>query len=184
MHYRIETIVNKKLSPTYTKTLQTIRKVSILYDKKQDGLSRYLVLTTQYKFSNQENSTQAILKKIAYLFDRLELGADENRRICRVFNRSELKMRWQRLELEILKNNEGYALKSYCAKITELLSKEDQLIEFLHQNDMLGMFFNGNHTETMGGQFYYNEKQILEEGYLEIKAEHHHTKYSILWLGF
>lgn len=184
MRYRIETIVQEKLNETNYKTSHYIREVSILCGKKQQGLYKYSVHTLKFHFPKKANTLQYILKKIAYLFDELELGVDDDRKICKVYNLSTLKSQWQFICLELLEENRGYAIEDYCTQISNLLSKEDKLIDFLHQKEMLGMFFNIHNGVVQEGQFYYDDNQVLEEGFSELKKDNYYIKYSILWFGF
>lgn len=172
--YYIETILQKKSS---------IRKISrvvqtFCYGKKGNNYL-YQVLVLDLDFLDIENSLDNITKTIALLFDELELEITPQNKITKVINLSFIKRRWESTKMEILAENEGYELLSYCESISQMLEKEEEIIAFLHQNKMLGMIFNGYTVSNANFSFdnFGNSQGILEE-----ITDNEHIKYALLCL--
>lgn len=172
--YHLESIFQKKSSVNVvSKTIQTF-----CYGKKGKNFL-YQVLILDLYFSDKENSLNNLIKKIALVFDELELEITLKNRIAKVINISSIKKRWTTVKMEILAENQGYELISYCESISEMLEKEEEIITFLHQNKMLGMIFNGKTASNSNFTFdnFGNPQGILEE-----ITDNEHIKYTLLCL--
>lgn len=172
--YHLESIFQKKSSVNVvSKTIQTF-----CYGKKGE-IFLYQVLILDLYFSDKENSLNNLIKKIALVFDELELEITLKNRIAKVINISSIKKRWEIAKMEILAENQGYELISYCDSISEMLENEEDFIAFLHQNKMLGMIFNG--YKASNSNFTFINFELLD-GILEEKINDEHITHTLLCL--
>lgn len=173
--YLLETTLQRKFSTTkISRVVQTF-----CFGKKGDNfLCQVLVL--EIKFSEEENAINQLLKKIALLFDELELKVSKNNQILKVLNISSIQKRWVELQIDILSRSQGYELDNYCKNISDVLKDEEKLIKFLNQYNMLGMLFN---CKTKSDNFFTFDESKLLEGGVEIEESTSEIKYSILWIG-
>ncbi|MFJ1492206.1 hypothetical protein [Capnocytophaga canis] len=173
--YLLETTLQRKFSTTkISRVVQTF-----CFGKKGDNfLCQVLVL--EIKFSEEENAINQLLKKIALLFDELELEVSKNNQILKVLNISSIQKRWVELQIDILSRSQGYELDNYCKNISDVLKDEEKLIKFLNQYNMLGMLFNG---KTKSDNFFTFDESKLLEGGVEIEEGTSEIEYSILWIG-
>lgn len=171
----------KYLLETRIRENRTSRTIKTFCYGKKDENSLHQILTLDVEFSEEVNTVNQILKKIAFLFDELELEVSKNNQILKVLNISSIQKRWIELQIEILSKNQGYELEQYCKNISDVLKDEERLIKFLSQYNMLGMLFNGR---TKSDDFFKFEDSQLLEGFLEIKENNHTTTFhSIQYLG-
>lgn len=172
--YHLETIFRKKTFVNKTtRTIQVFR-----YGKKGENFL-YQVLVLDLDFSDKENSMNNLIKKIALVFDELELEITLKNRIARVLNISSIKKRWEVAKMDILAENQGYELFIYCDSISEMLENEEDFIAFLHQNKMLGMIFNGNTASNSNFTF---DNSGFSEGLLEEVTDNEFVKHTLLCL--
>ena len=120
-----------------------------------------------------------LLKKIALVFDELELEITPKNTIEKVINLSFIRKRWIEVRSEILLKNQGDELVNYCNSISKTLENENALISFLQENRMLGMIFNG-YTES-NSNFTFTDLGLLD-GTLEEKTDNENIKYTLLCL--
>ncbi len=172
--YHLESIFQKKSSVNVvSKTIQTF-----CYGKKGEHFL-YQVLILDLDFSDKENSLNDLFTKIALVFDELELEITPKNRIAKVINISSVKKRWTAVKMEILSENQGYELISYCDSISEMLENEEEIIAFLHQNKMLGMIFN---EYTASNSNFTIDNFGNSQGILEEITDSEHIKYRLLCL--
>lgn len=153
--YLLETTLQPKFSTT-----KISRVVQTFCYGKREGNFLYQVLVLEIKFSQEENAINQLLKKIALLFDELELEVSKNNQILKVLNISSIQKRWVELQIDILSRSQGYELDNYCKNISDVLKDEEKLIKFLNQYNMLGMLFNG---KTKSDNFFtFDESKLLE----------------------
>lgn len=120
------------------------RKVEIIYLGKKDDFRLYQILTTKIILtSNKAFPNKALLIKIGYVFDYLEVGVNDKGCIQRVFNIDGLKLRMQETKkhLEIDHGGEGFV--QLINEIIELLLDEKKIVRFLQSYKMFGLYFNG-----------------------------------------
>ena len=167
--YRFETIVSEEIMPNYITEKKYTRTVEIFFLKKQKELYHYQILCTKFDFSDQDTATGFFLKKISYLFDELDLYADEENNIVKINNISSLRLRWQGLKVKLLETNKGDVVENYFRSVSSVFGNEESLIAFLHNYNMFGLYFNGQL-----GQYPDDGKKIrvITEG----KIEHLHKE--------
>lgn len=172
--YYLENIFQRKYSVNkISRTIQTF-----CYGKKDDNFL-YQVLVLDLDFSDKENSMNVLLKKIALVFDELELEITPKNTIEKVINLSFIRKRWIEVRNEILLKNQGDELVNYCNSISKTLENENALISFLQEKRMLGMIFNG-YTES-NSNFTFTDLGLLD-GTLEEKTDNENIKYTLLCL--
>ncbi|MCY0971103.1 hypothetical protein [Chryseobacterium wangxinyae] len=141
--YRFESIVSEEFMPNYFTEKKYTRIVEIFYLKKHKELYHYQILCTKFDFSNQDTAVGFFLKKIGYLFDELDVYADEENNIIKINNISSLRLRWQELKVKLLETNKGDEVENYFRNISSVLDNEKNLISFLQSYNMFGLYFNG-----------------------------------------
>lgn len=141
--YKFESIVSEEIMPSYIKEKKYTRTVEIFFLKKQKELYQYQILCTKFDFSDQDTAIGFFLKKISYLFDELDVYADEENNIVKINNISSLRLRWQELKARMWETYKGDAVENYFRSISAVLDNEESLISFLQSDNMFGLYFNG-----------------------------------------
>lgn len=173
--YYLETQIQKGASVTkFSRIIKIFR-----YGKKHKN-NLYQVLTLDFKLYQEENSNDQLLKKIAFLFDELELEISDQNRIEKVINLPLIKERWALLKHEILIENQGNTIYQYSDFISQMLEDETKVISFLNQLKMLGMIFNG-YTQT--NAFFTFADGFLLEGHQQQNDNSHNIQYHLMNLG-
>lgn len=141
--YRLETITIRNAGKSYQKEKRYVRKIEVyeLGFLKENQV--FQILTRDYSFSNEDNSEGKLIKQISYLFDDIELLVDHDGNLLEVLNKDNLQTRWKYIKLKLSKQHKGSVIENYFRQLTELLEKEQELIDFLQEYHMLGLFFNG-----------------------------------------
>lgn len=149
--YRFESIVRNKISAAYFQETKYIRVIEIWFLRKIKEYFHYQLLTTDFNFSDEDQSNTIFIKKISYLFDEVEILADEEGNIIKVENLQTLRNRWREMMLTLSLDHKGYEIENYFGGISNILENEERLIRFFHEKNMFGMFFNGqlgNYSEA------------------------------------
>ena len=141
--YRFESIISEEIMPNYSVEKKYTRFVEIYFLKKYKELYRYQILCTKFDFSDQDTATGFFIKKISYLFDELDIYADEENNIVKVNNISNLRLKWQDLKVKMWETNKGDEVENYFRSISSVLDNEENLIAFLQSYNMFGLYFNG-----------------------------------------
>lgn len=141
--YRFESIVSEEIMPNYISEMKYTRIAEIFFLKKQKELYQYQILCTKFDFSDQDTAIGFFLKKISYLFDELDVYADEENNIVKINNISNLRLRWQDLKTNLWETNKGDVVENYFRSISTVLGNEQKLISFLQSYNMFGLYFNG-----------------------------------------
>ena len=90
--YRFESNVSEEIASNYYTEKRYVRTVEIYFLRKHKELYQYQILCTKFDFSDQDTASGFLLKKISYLFDELDIYADEENNIVKVNNISNLKL--------------------------------------------------------------------------------------------
>ena len=141
--YRFESIISEEIMPNYSVEKKYTRFVEIYFLKKYKERYRYQILCTKFDFSDQDTATGFFIKKISYLFDELDIYADEENNIVKVNNISNLRLKWQDLKVKMWETNKGDEVENYFRSISSVLDNEENLIAFLQSYNMFGLYFNG-----------------------------------------
>ena len=141
--YRFESIISEEIMPNYSVEKKYTRFVAIYFLKKYKERYRYQILCTKFDFSDQDTATGFFIKKISYLFDELDIYADEENNIVKVNNISNLRLKWQDLKVKMWETNKGDEVENYFRSISSVLDNEENLIAFLQSYNMFGLYFNG-----------------------------------------
>jgi hypothetical protein len=141
--YVFESNVSEEISPNYFTQKKYIRDVEIHFLKKHKELYQYQILCTKFDFSDQDTASGFLLKKISYLFDELDVYADEENNIVKLNNLLSIKLRWKELKVKLWETNKGDAVENYFRSISSVLDNEENLIAFLQSYNMFGLYFNG-----------------------------------------
>ena len=167
--YRFESIISEEIMPNYSVEKKYTRFVEIYFLKKYKERYRYQILCTKFDFSDQDTATGFFIKKISYLFDEIDIYADEENNIVKVNNISNLRLKWQDLKVKMWETNKGDEVENYFRSISSVLDNEENLIAFLQNYNMFGLYFNGQ-----SGQYQDDGKKIrvITEG----KIEHLHKE--------
>ena len=119
------------------------RDVNVYLLDVTDITNTYLLYCIKYGFDDPE--FQPFLKKIAYLFDEIIVIVNNNGKIISIDkkNISEIEKRWEVTRKKILEGNSGKVLLDYLQTIDKTIKNNDLLYEFLQNDNMYGMLFNG-----------------------------------------
>ena len=185
--YLVRSVVTKDYNTPHAQEDTYKRLIEVWDLGRKADLAYYQVMTIKYLFS-EENTLNTLLRKIASIFNYLELGINEKNRIAEVFNLSAIKIKWKKIQLSITANHKGYEIENYCASITNLLEDGQSFIAFLNQNNMLGLLFNGHPKEKdkvirKGEDLLEYRNSILIESIVNEINNNTNLKYSLLWLG-
>lgn len=145
--YRLESVIIENPNTSYSREKNFVRIVEIYYLGRKELLHYYQILTTNFSFSNDDNAMGKFLKKISYLFDEVELLADDENNIVKILNLLEIKKRWFTIAEILSKDHKGEAIENYFSTISTMLENEESLISFLNEYKMFGLFFNGQYGE-------------------------------------
>ncbi len=145
--YRLESVIIENPNTSYSRQKNFVRNVEIYYLGRKELLHYYQILTTNFSFSNEDNAMGQLLKKISYLFDEVELLADDENNIVKILNLLEIKKRWFTITDILSKNHKGNAIENYFYTISTMLENEESFISFLNEYKMFGLFFNGQYGE-------------------------------------
>lgn len=169
--YVFESNVSEEISPNYFTQKKYIRDVEIHFLKKHKELYHYHILCTKFDFSDQDTAIGFFLKKISYLFDEIDLYADEENNIVKLNNFITLKLRWKELQMKLWETNKGSEVENYFRQISNLFEDEGKVIKFLTGYNMFGLYFNGQ-----TGQYSEDGKKTRKIS--EEKMEYLHKKNS------
>lgn len=169
--YVFESNVSEEISPNYFTQKKYIRDVEIHFLKKHKELYHYHILCTKFDFSDQDTAIGFFLKKISYLFDEIDLYADEENNIVKLNNLHSIKLRWKELQVKLWETNKGIEVENYFRQISNLFEDEGKVIKFLTGYNMFGLYFNGQ-----TGQYSEDGKKTRKIS--EEKMEYLHKKNS------
>lgn len=161
--YRLETIVTEQKNPAYNIKKSYARQVEVYCLGKVKEEYRFQLLVVEFDFSDDEDAMGKFLKKISYLFDEIECRVDEEGNITAVDNLLFLRLRWAKIQSELVKDHKGEIVDQYFSQISSLLADEVKLIDFLGSYKMFGLLFNG-----LLQSFETKRKRESAEGFTEI----------------
>lgn len=120
------------------------RKTEIVYLGRKDGFRFFQLLTTKIILtSDKAFPNKALLTKLGYVFDYLEVGVNDKGCIKRIFNFDSLKLRLQEIRNHLEKDHGGEGFVAIMNEIIELLQDEKKTVLFLQSFKMFGLYFNG-----------------------------------------
>lgn len=175
--YRLETIVTEQKDLFYLTEKKYVRNVEVYYLGKIYKNHHFQVLVVEFDFSDDDNAEGILIKEISYLFDELEIFADEEGSIFNIGNLDSLKRRWIIISSKLSLSHKGETIDNYFAQISRLLENEQELIDFLSGYQMFGLLFNG-----LLNSFQNKTSRVSSEGFTEIlkvKSESDKTMISI-----
>lgn len=136
--YRFSTTIqdeNKSFHKCYTREVL----VSQLQFRKKT--TKFQFLCKKYTF--QDSQSTAFIRKIAYVFDVLQLVINREGRIVNVENVKQLQRKWERLKAVLKKNHGGPDFENYLQHIDFTIYDNEKLFDFLESDKMYGVFFKG-----------------------------------------
>ncbi|WP_306349962.1 hypothetical protein [Flavobacterium sp. '19STA2R22 D10 B1'] len=147
--YRFETIVKENIGLQNESTRNYIRDVEIIFIANVGSLLRYQVLcmNTLFKTENITIPSEFMLRRISYIFDEISISVNREGRIVELHNLKEIRKRWIITETELRKDNKGTAIENYFKSIDKLLKNETEVIDFLSDYKMYGLYFHGYYGE-------------------------------------
>lgn len=141
-HFITETTNLVKVNRGWQKKVE--RKTEIVYLGRKDGFRFFQLLTTKIILtSDKAFPNKALLMKLGYVFDYIEVGVNDKGCIKRVFNMDSLKLRLQEIRNHLEIDHEGEAFIQLINEIVELLQDEKKIVRFLQSYKMFGLYFNG-----------------------------------------
>lgn len=141
--YRLETIVISNPETSYSREKGYVRTAEVYDLGKENNYFKYQILIVDFNFSDDDNAVGKFIKQISYLFDELILTIDEEGNIISVENLLFLRLKWTKIQNNLLKLHQGNAVENYFNQINMVLENEPSLIEFLQEYNMFGLLFNG-----------------------------------------
>ncbi|MFD2909855.1 hypothetical protein ACFSX9_14040 [Flavobacterium ardleyense] len=143
-HYRFETIVEDFSNSKRVKKISYIRNVEVtLYERTEIIANFQLFLSKMYIESKTTEPNEFLTKQMSYAFDEIEVGVNYKGQILYVYNMKEMSDRWEKTKNELLIHNKGYAVADAFETISDLLRNEEELILYLSDYKMYGLYFTG-----------------------------------------
>jgi hypothetical protein len=170
-HFTTETSKLEKVEKDWQKIE---RKVEIIYLGKKEDFRLYQILTTKIILtSNKAFPNKALLIKIGYVFDYIEVGLNDKGFIKKIFNIHDLELRFEEIKRNLKRDNYGEVFLHFLNGIEALLQDEKKVIEFIQSFKMFGLYFNGlrkKFQETIPNLIV--KPRVLDDfGQLEIQEE-------------
>lgn len=119
---------------------RSFRKIRIAYKKLAFDEHQCNLFVEKFDF---DRTTESFIKKISYVFDEIELISNNQGRIIEIKNSAEILDRWIKCRDGLYVNHKGAVIETYFNIIDGLFSDQSQLIGFIEQNKMYGLYFNG-----------------------------------------
>lgn len=160
--YRLETIVISNPETSYSREKSYVRTAEVYDLGKENNCFKYQILIVDFNFSDDDNAMGKLIKQISYLFDELILTIDEEGNIISVENLLFLRLRWTKIQSDLLKLHQGNAVENYFNQINIVLENEPSLIEFLQEYNMFGLLFNGLWNSFEERRIRKTKKQYVE----------------------
>ena len=148
---------------SYSASKSYVRTAEVYHLGNEKEYFKYHLLVVDFNFSNEDNAMGKFIKQISYLFDELEISVDQHGNIVRIDNLNFLRVRWMEIATKLSENHQGDFMDNYFRQIGSLLENENQLIDFLSEDHMFGLLFNG-----LLQSFDERRKRISPEGFTEI----------------
>lgn len=132
-----------------------VRSVEVIYLGQLKVNSIFQLLCTAVDFSGDNLEDAPLLRKISYVFDEVVVSVDVAGNIVQVNNHNEILKRWLVTKAALQKDTEGIAVSNYFDTMDRLMRDTEELIRFLSENKMYGLYFNGywgkhhNHTPQL-----------------------------------
>ena len=143
-HYRFETIVEDFCNPKRIKKSSYIRNVEVtLYERTEIIANYQLFISKMHIESKTTEPNEFLIKQMSYAFDEIEVGVNYKGQILYVYNIKEMSDRWEKTKNELLIHNKGQEIASAFETISELLRNEEELIAYLSDYKMYGLYFTG-----------------------------------------
>ncbi len=143
LQYRLESVTVEKITASYEQERNCIRTLKIYYLREENNVYLYQLLVLDFIFSDDGNAMGMLLRKAAYLFDNLIIGIDRKGKMVKIINKEQISGRWNAIREAILADVQGAAAYAFIEKIEQCITQEDQLIRFLEDDKMYGLYFNG-----------------------------------------
>lgn len=174
--YRLESLVIQNPNTSYFREKSFVRNVEIYHLGKNENQHYYQIITTNFSFSNEDNSSGKLIKKISYLFDEIEILTDDENNITKIINIIEIKKKWLAASEILSEDNGGYAIENYFGKISEMINNEKSFISFLNDYKIFGLFFNGQYGAYEQGIkkqriISTNDREIIEHMAVKISED-------------
>lgn len=179
-YYWLKTHIKEKLDNNFFQEIAFVREIQTFCMGKEDGGYLYQVMILSFRLPESDNSSRVLIKKIASVFNRLEVLVSNENRIIKALNISSIRKRWEKVQVELLLKNQGSIIENYCYDMSNLLADEKQLVSYLNSYKMFGMIFNGITTSNVFFEF--DQDQLLEGSVEEIEGNSQ-IKYTIVWKG-
>lgn len=141
--FRFESIITDFSNPSKTETSKYTRFVNITLLEQNEIKAAYQLFTKKMIINDGEVVQNGFLiKQLCYAFDELIIVINYKGKIIQVHNIKEVKKRWEIDRLELIKDYEGYEAENYFSAISDLLNNEDDLIAYLSDYKMFGLYFH------------------------------------------
>lgn len=130
-------------SDSNEKKIRQSREVSITR-YKQDGndMLFHLFLTNVEIKCNVSVENIFFLTKTVSAFDEIEVEINNYGKIIKVVNYNKIVQRWEIMRAKLAIDNEGISAETYMQGISDLLKNEQELISFLSDYKMFGLYFS------------------------------------------
>lgn len=143
-----------------------IRKVEIHYLGKIKDFFRYQILCIDINFEGPTLDSVPLLKRISSVFDEVILSINFFGEIISIHNLNSLRIRWETVKIKLSKDNIGHEMLNYFSVIDTLLSSHDATVNFLKEQNMYGIYFNG-YWGLHNSYFSIKEKKFKKEIFSE-----------------
>ena len=142
--YRFETIVEDFSNPKRIKKKSYIREVAITLYERTEIISNFQLFLSKLTIESKTSEpNEFLIKQMSYAFDEIEVGVNYKGQILYVYNLKEMSQRWEKTKNELLEHNKGQEIASAFETISNLLRNEEELILYLSDYKMYGLYFTG-----------------------------------------
>lgn len=151
-HYIFSTLTTDHTNLKRLKENSFVRKVEVIYLGQLKSNSIFQLLCIAVDFSGDHLEDAPLLRKISYVFDEVVVSVNAAGNIVQVNNHNEILKRWQDTKAVLQKETEGSIVLDFFDTMDRLMSNTEELIRFLSENKMYGLYFNGywgkHHNQT------------------------------------
>ena len=142
--YRFETIIEDFSNPKRIKKISYVRDVAITLYERTEIISNFQLFLSKLTIESKTTEpNEFLIKQMSYAFDEIEVGVNYKGQILYVYNIAEMSHRWEIAKNELLEHNKGQEIAHAFESVSDLLRNEEELILYLSDYKMYGLYFTG-----------------------------------------
>ncbi|MFB9057232.1 hypothetical protein ACFFU9_10825 [Mariniflexile ostreae] len=143
-HFQFNTKITEASHVRKIKTIHFFRDVSITLFANDELFLRYQLFTSKITInSNYALPNCYLIRQMGYVFDEIEIGVNrQSGLIKKVYNLKKIQERWAIIKAKLEIDNIGAIVEAMFLTITNVLHNEKELIAFLSDYKMFGLYFS------------------------------------------